>query len=292
MDHGASDQPAKPANGAAKPASAGKAPEAPKCDRAEFRVAVDVGHTAEVPGATSARGAPEYDFNLHLAKLVEQDLLAAGFARTVLLITEGPARASLVKRVEAANNASADLFLSIHHDSVPDTMLQDWTYEGQPQHYSDRFKGHSLYVSYDNPNIKDSLRFAHLLGLQLKDRGLKYTPHYTEAIMGRYRHQLLDAEAGVYRYDDLVVLRSTEMPAVLLEGGSIINRDEELAMATPERQALIATSVVDAVTAFCASRVPRTRIAKQPAADTAKPSTASAGSTSIFAPLIKLFKGK
>jgi len=44
------------------------------------------------------------------------------------------------------------------------------------------------------------------------------------------------------------------MPAALLEAGSIINRDEELAMETPERQGLIAASVMDAVDAFCAAR--------------------------------------
>jgi hypothetical protein len=44
------------------------------------------------------------------------------------------------------------------------------------------------------------------------------------------------------------------MPAVLLEAGSIINRDEELEMATPERQALIGEAVTDAVAQFCAAR--------------------------------------
>ncbi|MGB8527779.1 MAG: N-acetylmuramoyl-L-alanine amidase, partial [Rhodoplanes sp.] len=65
------------------------APQA-TCDTATFRVILDVGHTAQVPGATSARGNHEYDFNLSLAKVIERDLLAAGFTRTVLLITSEP----------------------------------------------------------------------------------------------------------------------------------------------------------------------------------------------------------
>jgi hypothetical protein len=44
------------------------------------------------------------------------------------------------------------------------------------------------------------------------------------------------------------------MPAVLLEAGSIINRDEELAMASPERQSIIADAVADAVALYCAAR--------------------------------------
>ena len=92
------------------------------CDSAAFRVVVDVGHTAESPGAISARGVYEYEFNLRLATLIKQKLLAAGFAKTVLLVTDGPARKSLFARVGRANRLSADLFLSIHHDSVPELV--------------------------------------------------------------------------------------------------------------------------------------------------------------------------
>ncbi|MBV8753764.1 MAG: N-acetylmuramoyl-L-alanine amidase [Hyphomicrobiales bacterium] len=226
------------------------------CDRAAFGLVLDVGHTAQVPGAKSARGALEFDFNLRLAKLIEQQLIEAGFAKTVLLVTEGPALAGLARRVARANAAHADLLLSIHHDSVPDSMLEKWDYNGEPHIFSDRFKGHSLFVSYENRDRKDSLRFARLLGLALKSRGLQYTPHYTDKIMGHRRRELIDAEAGVYRFDRLVVLKYPQMPAVLLEAGSIINRDEELLMGTPEHQAVIAAAVVEAAEGFCRERKP------------------------------------
>jgi N-acetylmuramoyl-L-alanine amidase len=235
--------------GAAKPAAA-------TCDRAAFRLVLDVGHTDQVPGAKSARGLREFDFNLRLAKLIEQQLIDAGFTKTVLLVTDGPALQSLARRVARANAARADLLLSIHHDSVPDSMLEKWDYNGEPHFFSDRFKGHSLFVSYENSDRKGSLRFARLLGLALKSRGLQYTPHYTEKIMGRRRRELLDPEAGVYRYDQLVVLRYPHMPAVLLEAGSIINRDEELLMGTPEHQAVVAAAAVEALEGFCQERKP------------------------------------
>ena len=38
------------------------------CKRAAFRAVIDVGHTAQAPGATSARGFLEFSFNLNLAK--------------------------------------------------------------------------------------------------------------------------------------------------------------------------------------------------------------------------------
>ena len=228
--------------------------ERSNCDRSAFRVVVDVGHTADVPGVRSARGVPEYDFNLRLAKLIEQSLLDAGFSRTVLLITADPPPRGLIERVARARKLRADLFLSIHHDGVPDRFLEKWEYEGQEHSFSDRFKGHSIFISNDNGDRRGSLLYGRLLGQQLKARGLQYTPHYTEPMMDGRRRQLVDAEAGVYRYDQLIVLKENAIAAVLLEAGSIVNRDEELILAGAERQALISAAAVDAVERFCAVR--------------------------------------
>jgi N-acetylmuramoyl-L-alanine amidase len=183
-------------------------------------------------------------------------------------VTDGPARKSLFDRVARANASAADLFLSIHHDSVPDSFLQDWEYEGQTRHFDDRFKGHSIFFSIDNADPEGSLEFGRLLGEQLKGRGLQYTPHYVERFMGHRQRLLVDANVGVYRYDQLIVLKSTHMPAVLLEAGSIINRGEELVMNSPERQLLIAAAVTEAVDGFCAVRRPRNpdRVARPPGA--------------------------
>lgn len=230
---------------------------APVCDHGRFRPIVDVGHTLEEPGAISARGVPEYDFNLRLALHIERALREAGFSKTVLLITDGKALPSLVKRVAKANQQGGDLFLSIHHDSVPEKLIEKWTFEGTERNFSDRFRGHSMFVSADNPHYRAGLQFGHLLGKELKEKGLQYTPHYTDKIMGNRMRQLVDKEAGVYRFDQLVVLRMTRMPALLLEAGSIINRDEELLMASAEQQEKIASAVRSAVEGFCALRTPR-----------------------------------
>jgi N-acetylmuramoyl-L-alanine amidase len=231
-----------------------EAKPAASCQRADFRVVLDVGHTAEAPGAKSARGLDEYDFNLRLARLIDKALLDAGFAKTVLMVTGGGAVRSMYVRVAHANSLSANLLLSIHHDSVPDKMMEKWEYNGKREIYNDQFKGHSIFVSDDNVDHQQSLMFASMLGEQLKARGLQYTPHYTEKFMGHNRHPLLDAIAGVYRYDTLFVLKKANMPAALLEAGSIVNRDEELALETPERQQLIGAAVVAAVDGFCAAQ--------------------------------------
>ncbi|SRR5579872_7391379 len=227
---------------------------AESCNPSTFRVVVDVGHTVEVPGAMSARGVPEYAFNLQLARDVKQALIDAGFEQTVLLITATAPWRGLFERAERANAIHADLFIAIHHDSVPDKLKHIWEYVGQKNEFNDDYPGYALFISNDNADPAGSLKFGSLLGHELEARGLHYTPHYTDAIMGNRRRILVDAEAGVYRYDQLIVLRATRMPAVLLEAGSIVNREEEVELATPERRALTSAAVAAAVANFCAAR--------------------------------------
>ena len=224
------------------------------CPRDKFRVVVDVGHTLDVPGAMSARGVPEYAFNLQLGQDADKALIDAGFGQTVLLITKTAPWLGLIERAQRANAMHADLFIALHHDSVPDNLMHPWQYNGQDQGYNDDYPGYAIFISNDNADRAGSLKFGSLLGKELQARGLQYTPHYTLALMGHHRRDLVDAKAGVYRFNELLVLRETHMPAVLLEAGSIVNRQEELQLATPERRALTSAAIVAAVDEFCGSR--------------------------------------
>jgi N-acetylmuramoyl-L-alanine amidase len=221
------------------------------CKPERFKIALDVGHTVENQGATSARGVKEYVFNLRLAKDMEKALKDAGFSQTHLFITPGATRAQLFKRVARANALGVDLFVSIHHNDVQERYKEKWEHEGESRAYSDQFSGHSLFVSRENPRLADSLAFGRLLGIALKEQGLVYTRHHLEDVPGERRH-LLDPDAGVYRYDKLVVLMHTKVPAVLLEAGIIVNRAEELLLETPEHRGRIAQAVLAAVNSFCA----------------------------------------
>jgi N-acetylmuramoyl-L-alanine amidase len=239
------------------PTAAAAAPAAAKpdaCPRDKFRVVVDVGHTLDVPGAMSARGVTEYAFNLQLGQDADKALIDAGFGRTVLLITKTAPWLGLIERAQRANAMHADLFIALHHDSVPDNLMHPWQYNGQDQGYNDDYPGYAIFISNDNADRAGSLKFGSLLGKELQARGLQYTPHYTLALMGHHRRELVDAKAGVYRFNELLVLRETHMPAVLLEAGSIVNRQEELQLATPERRALTSAAIVAAVDEFCGSR--------------------------------------
>src|ERR1051325_2742619 len=139
------------------------------CTRAaSFRMIVDVGHGTQAPGALSARGVDEYVFNLRLAQMTEEKRRAAGCEKTTLMVTPDKPSRGLFKRVTRANASKADLFLSVHHDSVPDKMLENWQVDGHAQHYNDRFPGHSIFISNTNADRAGSLVFARQLGLALK----------------------------------------------------------------------------------------------------------------------------
>ena len=180
-------------------------------------------------------------------------LVEAGFRQTTLLLAKGKSYAQLRQRADIANRVAPDLLLSIHHDSVPPIYLSKWEFAGVERPYSDKFSGHSLFVSHRNRFYRQSVDFAKLLGRELASAKLRYNPQHAEDIPGA-RHPLIDAELGVYRYDNLVVLKDIAAPAVLFEAGSIINRQEELVLRTPERQSLLAKAISNAVVEFCNSR--------------------------------------
>jgi N-acetylmuramoyl-L-alanine amidase len=171
---------------------AGHAPPAKSatCQRSAFRAVVDVGHTVEVPGAISARGVAEYAFNLQLADAVKQALVAAGVDRTVRLVTATAPPTDLIERAALANKMRADLFISIHHDSVPEYLLEIWQYEGRQRQFSDEFQGYAIFMSHDNADRAASLQFGRLLGKAPQARGRQYTPHYALPLMGNRRRQL------------------------------------------------------------------------------------------------------
>jgi N-acetylmuramoyl-L-alanine amidase len=216
------------------------------CVWENFAVGIDIGHSPERPGAISARGATEFSYNRNLAKIVLENLRLNGFAQS-FLIEEHDGHPSLIRRTALARQKKARLFLSIHHDSVQPQFLSRWTYHGRRLPYSDTFHGYSIFYSEKNRCARVSLEFARLLGAELADHGFVPSPHHADKITGENR-ELVDKQKGIYRFDDLVVLRTAEMPAVLLEAGIIVNRREETLLREPTYQVNLSRAVGRAVT--------------------------------------------
>ena len=211
-----------------------------KAIAAENTLAIDAGHSKLHFGATSASGKPEFAFNAQLAQTIS-DVIAAHGVEVVRIGHDGSIT-NLKERTQLANAAEARFFLSIHHDSVQSQFLKTVHANGVTHNESDYASGFSLFVSRKNADVETSLKCANAIGAALMAKGLHPSFHHAEKIRGENR-EWANQENGVYYYDDLIVLKTANMPAVLLEAGVIVNRQEEAALQTPAMQNTIAAAV-------------------------------------------------
>ncbi|MGQ9920950.1 MAG: N-acetylmuramoyl-L-alanine amidase family protein [Desulfobacca sp.] len=198
----------------------------------ECRVAIDIGHSWRDPGAISARGVPEYRFNRHMARLLLSRLHQDPIFRGSFLVNETGEAVPLASRPAMAAARRADVFLSIHHDSVYPEQLSQWVYQGRRLDVCDRFSGHSIFISAKNGKPQASLQLAKGIGQAMRQAGLRPTLHHA----GRGNKVLLDRELGIYAFDNLAVLKNADMPAVLFECGVIKNSQEEVKLCDPSHQ--------------------------------------------------------
>jgi N-acetylmuramoyl-L-alanine amidase len=183
-------------------------------------IIVDAGHTPAHPGATGASGRVEHLYNLDLSQAVAADLQSAGDH-----ITRTGADSREIGLADRPNAApKADFFISIHHDSMP----QAWIDEGRNK----ELKGYAIFVSERNPHYEKSLACAKTIGERLLAAGETPSLYHATPIKGENR-PLIDRRLGIHRFDDLVVLKTAPMPAVLVEAGVIVNPDEERRLAAP-----------------------------------------------------------
>ncbi|MDM8558593.1 N-acetylmuramoyl-L-alanine amidase [Candidatus Parabeggiatoa sp. HSG14] len=221
----------------------------PLCTKESFVVAIDIGHSIRRFGTTSAKGIGEFYFNKNLAKMLWKSLFQAGFTQA-FLINEKGANITLKKRTAIAKRKNADLFIAIHHDSVQPRYLSSWRYKGKKRFYSDVFQGYSIFYSEKNRQVQRSLSFANLLGAEMRHNLFVPTLHHAEKIKGENR-ELVNKDKGIYRFDNLVVLKTATMPAVLLEAGLIVNRKEENLLSNPTYQKKLVLSVIAAIEKAC-----------------------------------------
>lgn len=220
-----------------------RAPASVDVPDGNYVIAIDAGHSEKHPGAISATGRAEYLFNRDMAERVRAMLAMPKNIRPFLITS--PTEMSLVERSRIATAKNAALFISIHHDSAQDQYLKTQEVGGKKQSYTDdeRFSGYSVFVSRKNPRYEESFAVARSIGRAMKSNGFRFAEHHEEAVRGENR-LILDKETGVYAFDDLIVLKTATMPAVLVECGVIVNREEEKVLRSPDGQANIAAAIV------------------------------------------------
>ena len=176
----------------------------------------------------SASGRPEFEYNLDLAMEVRDVLLRGG--HQVRMIGERGDYAELHHRTRDARGTN--LFISIHHDSVKERLL--------PQ--ADRFSGFSLFVSRENPELRKSLACASAIGARLRAAGFVPSRYHADPVLGEDR-PFADELNGVHYYDNLAISRTARMPALLVEAGVIVNREEDKRMGDPAVRTAIARAI-------------------------------------------------
>ncbi len=213
---------------------------------AEFTVVLDPGHSPKSPGAVSARGTPEVEFNDRLAKEIAGQLEAGGNIRVVL--SRGPQEElGLKQRVKRIHAADPDLVVSIHHDSVQPHFLSGWEHQGKKLRYSDRFSGFSLFVPTQGYYAEVSRLAARRLADRLLAAKYAFSTYHAMKIPGESR-KWVDSARGIFAGDFLYLSRHLRAPFVLLEAGVIVHRDEEARLSRPEEIKKLAGHIASAVT--------------------------------------------
>ena len=210
---------------------------------AEFVIAVDIGHSPANPGALSARNRPEYDYNRKMASVFSRELSKNPRFRVVIINPKGN-DISLARRAELINNTKPDLLVSVHHNSTREHHLSACTVRGKPARFCNLFRGYSVFVSEKNPKYAAGRAFALRIGEQMRKAGFLPSNHPIEIAEGK---EPIDIGRGVYRYDNLVVLRDVKCPALLLECGIIKNRSEEMFLRNRSYRLRLAKSVRAAI---------------------------------------------
>lgn len=219
-------------------------------------VAIDAGHGGEDPGAVgSVKRTREKHITLQVAKKLKALVDAQPGMRGVLTRT-GDYFLSLRKRLNIARKHKADLFVSIHADAFRDK----------------RVRGSSVYVLSRRGASSEAARWlakqensADLVGgVSLSDKDDVLASVLLDLSQSASRHMSMAAASKVYKQlgkvgkvhghrvqqAGFVVLKSPDIPSMLVETGFISNPQEERKLRTTKYQNQLARAMLNGIRAY------------------------------------------
>lgn len=174
----------------------------------QYTVVIDAGHGGSDPGTTGVKKRVEKDFTLALSLKVAE--LAKSEPKLRIVMTrETDVYPTRPERVKLANDLNADLFVSIHGNSIEDKPSVSGT--------------ETFYYRPDSKAFAETMHHYLMQGTMFKDRGAKKENHE--------------------------VTRNTKMSAILLEIGFMSNQVEADTMHTEEFQWRVAQQIVNGLKA-------------------------------------------
>ncbi|MFO2465464.1 N-acetylmuramoyl-L-alanine amidase [Pseudomonas sp. 15FMM2] len=242
-------------------------PSAP-VDRAHPRrdiiVVVDPGHGGKDPGAVGAKGEREKDVVLSIAQLLAKRLKREkGF--DVKLVRNADFFVPLRKRVEIARKHSADMFISIHADAAPRLTASGASVyalsEGGATSATARFMA-------QRENGADLLGATSLLSLADKDPMLAgvildMSMNATIAASLQLGNTVLGSLAGITTLHQkrveqagFAVLKSPDVPSILVETGFISNARDSQRLVTARHQKAVADGLFEGLQRYFQNNPP------------------------------------
>ena len=223
-----------------------------------FTLVIDAGHGGKDPGA-KGKIINEKEINLNIALKLGK-MVQANHPEVKVVYTRSTDKfVELDERAEIANRNKADLFISIHTNSVAKGNSAKGT------------ETYTLGLARTDENLAVAMRenSAILLEDDYQQKYEGFDPNSSESyiifefIQNKHVEQSIGLASEVQRYftqanrldrgvrqAGFLVLRKTSMPSVLIEVGFISNRDEERFLASGEGQSKLARSISDAFDAY------------------------------------------
>lgn len=259
----------------AAPAAQQRKPTEPQSR--EVVVAIDAGHGGEDPGARGPRGTYEKAVVLEIARRLER-LVNSQKGMRAVMTREGDYYLSLRKRIEKARGEKADLFVSIHADAYTNprargssvfVLSSQGASDEASRWLAERENAADLVggVSIDD---KDATLASVLLDLSLTgtiDVSTRVAQKVLEEI-GR----VTPAHKPSVQYAGFVVLKSPDIPSLLVETAFISNPKEEARLRDSQYQEKMANAIMRGVYAyFAANPLPGTLLAAQAYSEVRRP---------------------
>lgn len=218
-------------------------------------IVIDPGHGGRDPGAIGALGAKEKDIVLDIAKRLRDKLKQSG-KYNVLLTRKTDKTMSLAERVEFANAARADLFISLHVNALPQKRFNviETYYYGPP---SDSYTLCLARLENRGSKIRagDFKNMIKKIGDTMKEQESATLAvsiqHSLFTNVKKYDKSIADAGIKIAPF---VVLLGVDAPSVLVEISCITNKEEEVRLSLPVYREKITSFLKEGITTYLTQR--------------------------------------
>ncbi|MDD5300916.1 MAG: N-acetylmuramoyl-L-alanine amidase [Gallionella sp.] len=220
-------------------------------------IAIDAGHGGEDPGARGKKGSYEKNVTLAIARKVKELVDDAPNMRGVL-IRDGDYFIPLIMRVTKARKVNADLFISIHADAFikPDARgssvfaLSEHGATSTAARWLAKKENEADLIGGVNIAVKDPYLARTLLDLSQTatiNDSMKLAKHVLNEL-----GDINDLHRGQVEQAGFAVLKSPDIPSILVETAFISNPNEEQRLNDEDYQMKIANAILGGVKRYFA----------------------------------------